>query len=61
MEKAKKLEKYIDHISEVTGMPYWYARIEMADEAEVSNLVDFTEEDIDKMIALYEKYYPINK
>lgn len=56
-KKLKSLEECICHVAEVTHIPYGIVRIEMTDEANVSNLIDFTEEDVDKMISLYEKYY----
>lgn len=56
-QKLKRLDECIYHVTEVTGLPYWVVRIEMADEAGVSS-VEMTENEIDKMISLYEEYYP---
>lgn len=55
-KKLKRLEECISHVAEVTRYPYWFVRTEMADEANVSDLIEFTEEDVDKMISLYETY-----
>lgn len=58
MGVSQKLEKCINYIAEVTGLPYWIAKIEIADEAGVSVMSDLSDEDMNKMIDLFEKYYP---
>ena len=57
MGKLEKLDKYINLVSDVTGLPYWIVKIEMADEAKVGNPYELSEEEIDAMISLYEKEY----
>lgn len=49
-EKLKMLDKYIDEISDVTGLPYWIVKIEIADEAKVGNAYELSETDVDAML-----------
>lgn len=59
MVKKTKLEMYIDYVCEKTGLPYWIARIEIADEAGVGNAHELSDEDIERMIETVEKYFNI--
>lgn len=57
LEKIVKLEKYIDYISDCTGLPMAIVKIEIADDigADYENL---TAEDIDAMVKLCEQEMP---
>lgn len=54
-KKMKKLDGYIEEISNRIDVPFWMVKIEVADEAGVGNAYELSEADIDAMISLCEK------
>ena len=57
MVKVEKLHQFIERVAEDACVPYWIVKMELAEEAKVGSVYELTEEEIDKMLALEEKYY----